>query len=794
MKTYKKRSTIQKDLLPYLDIASGTLRLRRGGSTLSTQILEIHGLNFYLLSEDEQMQVFQAYQQMLNAITYPLQMIVRVQHLAVEAYQKSLLEEHGAPETPLHLFREDHLSFLRDQTNQERLLERRFYLVVPADVPRTEHVFSKKARTEQAELTRTQIDQQLSLRVQQLRKHCSAIGLPVRLLERAEIVRLLDSMVSGHDPIWTDEELHLTEGELLIDQIAPASVLFQPESILVNQSEYLSTLVIRRFPRHVSPGWLQPLVLSKETFDLILTQHPYPQREARDMLRKKQTQYQSHMVHAMKKGNLVSPDMAMAGDDIAPLISQIEARTNQLHGLSMHVLVRASSEQELRERVQRIQETIHTIGSYRPHVLQYEQETGYRVAMPGSFHYRDMLPLDSTSLATMYPFFSSILYEPTEGAILEGITPQREPIVYDRWRLFNANRLIVAPSGSGKSFKIKIDILRSFVMRRKIDHQIIVIDPEAEYLELAKAMDGQVIRMAPGSPHTINPFDLPKRTSEGEGDILATQVQFLLMFLDVLLAPRSEAHPHATLTVEEQAELELAVYEAYRRVGITRDPETHQRQPPLLRDLYHILADSDPGTDASKLAKRLRRYTHGSLSGMFSGQTNVDLSNRLVVFDVRKLEGELRAVGLMLITQLVWLSAINDPKQRELIIDELLTLYAYDSGAQFARRMFERSRKYWIATTAATQHIHLLENDPSILTNCSTHILLRQHPSHIETIAETFHLSEEEERLIQGFGQGEALLLVERNHIHVQFLASDLEYRYAHTDPEQRRGVRTHGS
>jgi len=272
--------------------------------------------------------------------------------------------------------------------------------------------------------------------------------------------------------------------------------------------------------------------------------------------------------------------------------------------------------------------------------------------------------------------------------------------------------------------------------------------------------------------------------------------------LDMMLSYRSPDNPNETLSIEEKSVLDIALYETYRKVGITSDRQTHNRQPPLLRDLYHTLMSGDcrpeecepeeaviaqasePDPVAQGLARRLRRYVYGSLSGLFSGPTNVELNNSFIVFDVKELDDELRPLALMMITNLTWNMTFASRIPRLLIIDELATLYRYRSGAKFAEEAFQRGRKQYLGIVGITQHPHLFK-DSAIIANCATHILLGQDHTTIDLVSDMFKLSPREAQLLKNIKRGEGLMLVDGKRMHVKFQGSDLENSLAHTDPRE---------
>jgi hypothetical protein len=595
----------------------------------------------------------------------------------------------------------------------------------------------------------------------------------------------------------------------LADLIAPASIRHEPDYLVV-ESEYSKTLVVRQLPRYVSLAWMKPLLELDEPMTISLHIRPRSSAAVIRHLRRRQLEYASSAQLAIGKGNLVDPEVQVAHGDVADLIARLASGEERMLDFSLYIQLRGGSKRELREREDRVGSVLHNMLLLaRP--ANYEQDKAYRSCMP---HARNELGagmlLPAGAVKHAFPFHSNSLF--MERGIIEGITPGGEPVKLDWWSPTqrNANRLIVAPSGAGKSFKTKLDLMRMFLMYAKgmrraggpLTFQAIVIDPESEYKRLCAKLGGQWIRLAPGSSHHINPFDLPRaeeawqgrRDPSGmdetsHGDRLADKIQQLHALMDILLSDRTP-NGAGTLTSAEKGLLDRAIYLAYREKGITSDPATHIRPAPLMRDLYRILESGVCGPDPTGLTQRLHRYVHGSLSGIFDGPTNVALNNAVVVFDVHDMDSkELRAVGFFLISTFVWTSSFGSSIPRQLVVDEMLSLYEYAEGARFLETMFARSRKHYLGVTGITQHVGILANS-SIPSNCDVKVLMAQEPASLGLVADIFRLTPREVQVLKTCGKGDALLLTGEKRIFVHFEASEKERVLATTDPRQLADMR----
>jgi type IV secretory pathway VirB4 component len=431
-------------------------------------------------------------------------------------------------------------------------------------------------------------------------------------------------------------------------------------------------------------------------------------------------------------------------------------------------------------------------------VAYFEQEKGFLSCLPyGRNALRTgeyPLILGSHEASSTFPFLSQTLFE--AGGILEGITRTGSPVVVNWWGSArrNANRLIVGPSGSGKSFKVHMDIDRLFLRYGKKlceqDHaplpfQCIVVDIEREFRRHTRARGGQWIRLAPGTKQCINPFDLPqthrRQTHQYVEYALADKIADLQALLDVMLADH-DASGRGRLSSQEKGLLDQVLYEAYRRAGITNDPTTHNRTPPLMRNLSALLKSGVCGEDTTGLGSRLHRFVEGSLAGLFSGQTNVDLSAPLECFDIHDLPTDLRPIALFLLSSHVWNSSFGSSIPVLFIVDELASLFQYEEGRRFIEALFQRARKHNLSVVGVTQYVGLLE-DSSIPTNSATTILMAQEAASLDKVQQIFHLSDAEVRELRTFGKGEALLLMGEQRLAVRFEASPQEYEMATSDP-----------
>ncbi len=839
------KKSVQHTLVPIEAVEHNFFCLQTSRRTYRA-ILEVSGLNYLLKGEDEQAALSLIFQQILGGLKHPLQVLLRTEPFDQERYLDHFgtsIDESLADPVLLHADLPDatrwqrlnmtYRQFFRELAAGRTLLERHFYLVIPADPVLSSEERMVRLLRRHRSLTREQAQeqaaQQLDLRCGELMRQFAGLGLTCRRLEHHDLVRLLYAGLHqrralsqplhaewieaiGHihhphlkqpftfedvlkrDPIdYAPKKQPYAETWRLTPQwanvLAPASVRVTPEHMIIEESEWTQTITVRHLPRFVQMGWLRPLVALDEPMELSVFYHPCPTPLMVEQLRRKQLEIESSLKVDTTRGRSPNPTQQVAARDIEQMLEAL-ATGDSLLDLSIHILVRGRNQDDLSERSERIQAVLYNM-LLKAQTALFEQDRGFRSCLPYAINELSDsgIRLDSASASTSLPFLlpTSMLEDGEQRGILEGVTPAGEPIFLDWWSTVqrNANRLIVAPSGSGKSFKAKLDLIRTAqrYAASGMPAQQIVIDPEREFLRAGiQALGGQWIRFAAGSEHHLNPFDLPSPDGQDQKtDVLAETIQNAQALFDIMLADRTSQGP-GTLSNQEKGLLDRVLYEAYREKGITTDRRTHTFAPPLLRDIHRLLESGACGDDTTGLAARMRRFVSGSLAGLFSGPTNVAMDQSVVVMDSHDLDPELRPVALFLIANFIWTISFGSRIPRQLIVDELLSLYQYPEGKRFLETIFQRARKHYLGVTGMTQHPFILR-ESTIVSNCGYVALLGQEPSSLDLLTEIFKLSPPERQQLLTFGKGDALLLTHEKRLCVHFACSDLEYRYATSNP-----------
>ncbi len=578
----------------------------------------------------------------------------------------------------------------------------------------------------------------------------------------------------------------------LADLLAPAS-LEECRDALCIDGEWMRGIAITAFPREVSAGgWLAPLLLYDGMLDLTFHVHPQEHTAMMRQLRRRRVGYASTRVWNRRQGRLDDPEVDVAQQDVTRLMSQLASGGERIFEVTFALLVRAPDRHSLDERTERLMALLQTVFlDPVAHRTTFEQAHVLRTILPeGHDALRRTITLDSTSLATTFPFLSNALIMP--GGCLLGMTRAGEPVLLDPWEsetLENPHAFVGGVTGAGKSYLGKLWIARSLLCNGKQGERCSVIDPDGEYAPLARAFGGSVLRLAPGSQHHLNPFDLlPPGCDLGtyveevkRMDRLAEKIQDIHTLLDLMLADHG-----TSLGMREKALLDRALYEVYRRVGISTDPRTHYHQPPLLRDLAEVLRSGICGPDEFDLGLRLSRYTEGSLAGLLNNQTNVPLDSHLLVWDIRDMRGDLRPVGIWLIADCIWTQAVYQQIRRCLSIDEAASLIEHPEGGRFLANLSRRARKRYLRLVTMTQSPERFVSDvwgSVVASNAAIKILKLQDRTSVKAVAERFGLTRGEEQRLLAFGVQEALLLAGDRKVLLTIRASEQEHALITTNP-----------
>ena len=584
------------------------------------------------------------------------------------------------------------------------------------------------------------------------------------------------------------EDAFLKGVNTLRDLVSPSSLEIQSGHFRLG-TKYGRTLYVFGYPRRIYTGWLSSIINTDEVVDISMYVYPVDSQVVLNNLRKKVSQLEATISVNSERGKVRDPGTEASISDAEELRDQIQIGAERFFRFGLYITLYADSLDEL-GFVQHKIETIFGQQMVFSKVASAQQEQGMNSTVP---QLTDQLQIrrnmNTGAISTSFPFTSADLTQDT--GVLYGINMHNNGLViFDRFSLENANMVVFAKSGAGKSFTVKLEALRSMMT----GSEVIIIDPENEYQKLAEAVGGSYIRLSLNSSTRINPFDLPKVIDSDEADdalranLVTLHGLFRLMLGGSQQTVSASGATSPALTPAEEADLDQALIDTYSRVGITSDPLTHSSPPPTISDLYDTLIHM--GGSGPQLAQRLRKYTTGTFAGIFSQQSNIDINNPMVVFNIRDLEDELRPVAMYIVLSHIWNITRTDKRKRMLVVDEAWQLMKYEDSANFLFSLAKRARKYYLGLTTITQDVEDFMSSKmgrAIVANSSMQLLLKQSSSAVDVLSDVFKLTEEEKKRLANFPVGQGLFFAGQSHVHIQIEASQTEKELITTNPQEKK-------
>ncbi len=576
----------------------------------------------------------------------------------------------------------------------------------------------------------------------------------------------------------TQEERDLQQIKDFSRGLVTIQDIIAPEAIEVDftyqkiNSTYSRTIFVAGYPRTVPANWLSPLINFPHQLDVSMFIFPVDSGEILENLKRKITEMEAEIQSDIRSGKISNINTEVKLDDARVIREQLAKGAEKFYQYGLYVTIKSEDVETLDVMTKKLQSTLGSLLIIsKKATLQMDE--GFKTTLPmGIDKLMITRNMDTTSLATTFPFTSSELTMDT--GIVYGLNEHNDSLViFDRFRMENANMVIFAKSGAGKSYTVKLEVLRQMMFGA----EIIVLDPEHEYEELCQTLDGEYINFTFGGSTKINPFDLSNLYEEGENE-LGQKIITLHGLLKVMLGEMS---------APQEAILDRSLVAAYKAKGITPDPATQTNQPPLMEDLYKSLIGMET-PEADDLASRLEKYITGSFRGIFDQTSNLNIQNQLTIFSVKEMADELRPVAMFIILDFIWTRVKKDLKKRILVIDEAWYFMKHQDSASFIHGMVKRARKYYLGITTITQDVEdFINNDygRAIVTNASIQFLMKQSTAAIPVLSETFYLSEGERQLLMAADVGEGIFFAGSNHVALRVVASEDEHEIITTDPAE---------
>ncbi len=570
----------------------------------------------------------------------------------------------------------------------------------------------------------------------------------------------------------SDDKISFSDQLLtLTDVVAPSAVSITPRFISVSGVS-VRTYYAVSYPRFLNDGWLEPILNMAREIDVSIFIHPIDTAETLKKFQKKVAEVQSQINIKEERGEVRDPQLEAAYQNLEDLRDKLQQAEEKLFNVGFYLAIYGEDE----NAINKTENDIRGILDARLIMMKpalFQQEQGFKTIIPLA---NDELMVhskfNSSPLSSFFPFTSFDLT--SDNGILYGINRHNSSLVlFDRYSLTNYNSVTFATSGAGKSYGLKLEILRSLMFGT----EVIVLDPEREYEYLAETTGGRFFNISLSSDHHINPFDLPApQEDENPRDVLRTHVIELVGLFRLMLGG---------LAPEEETLIDLAIQETYALKDITGDANFGTLEPPLLSDFEMVLAGMD---GSQSLINRLQKYTSGTWSGFMNKPSNVDINQKFVVFSLRDMEDELKTIAMYIITNFIWSSIRRRLAKRLLVIDEAWWMMKSEDTASFLFSLAKRGRKYYLGIATITQDVDDFLRSPygvPMITNSSIQLLMKQSPTAIDNIQRTFNLTDEEKFLLLESGVGEGIFFVGLKHVAIKIIASYTEDQIITSDPSQ---------
>ncbi len=602
--------------------------------------------------------------------------------------------------------------------------------------------------------------------VELIRKNKEKVELPVEetTFKEEEIVaqkrELIEAMRAYREGVVS-----------LRDLIAPASMKVNPSYIELG-GKFVRTIFVVTYPRYIAVGWFAPIVNMNVELDIGMFFYPVKSEAILKQLRNKVGALEAQILADAEKGAPRDPIRETALKDIEKLRDDLTQGIEKFFQYALYVTIYTNDRKELDKVTEKVESIFGQKLVFTKRVF-YQAEQGFNSTLPlGNDELMITFNLNTSPCASSFPFISSELT--SDNGILYGINRHNNSLIlFDRFSLQNANFCVFATSGAGKSYAIKLEVLRSLMLGT----DVIIIDPEREYKYLSDAVGGTYINISLSSEAKINPFDLPRGVGDMKtADIIRSGVITLKGLLRLMLGE---------LTHEEDSLVDRALIETYAKKDITSDIDLSQVESPLMQDFEEILTGMEGAED---LVLRLKKYTEGTFSGLFNSPTNIEMKNQLVIFSVRDLEDELRPIAISMIISYIWNVVRSELKKRILVIDEGWWLMQHEDSAKFIFALVKRCRKYYLGVTTITQDVNDFLRSPygqAIVTNSALQLLMKQSPAAIDIVQKTFLLTQGEKYLLLESGVGEGIFFAGAKHAAIKVVASYTEDQIITSDPKQ---------
>ena len=540
------------------------------------------------------------------------------------------------------------------------------------------------------------------------------------------------------------------------DFIAPSSFRFGNSRMFGLGGKYGAVSFLNILSPELSDEMLADFLNTENGIVVNLHVQAIDQSEAIKTVKRKITDLDAMKIQEQKRAvrsgydmDILPSDLATYGAEAKKLLEDLQSRNERMFLVTFLVLNTGTNRQALENMVFQAQGVAQKYNCQLTR-LDFQQEKALAASLPlGVNELEIQRALTTSSTAIFVPFTTQELFQTTGEPMYYGLNAlSNNMIMADRKQLKNPNGLILGTPGSGKSFSAKREITNCYLLT---DDDILICDPEAEYAPLVEALHGQVIRISPSSPHRINPMDINLNYSE-DANPISLKSDFILGLCELIVGGRNGLMPI------EKTVIDRAVRMVYRRYLADPRPENM----PVLGDLYNALR-SQREAEAQNIATALEIYVSGSLS-VFNGQTNVDITNRLVCYDIKALGKQLKQLGMHIVQDQIWgrvTANRSAGKATWCYLDEFHLLLKEEQTAAYSVEIWKRFRKWGGVPTGITQNVKDLLSSrevENIFENSDFIYMLNQAAGDREILASRLGISPHQLSYVTHSGEGEGLL------------------------------------
>ncbi len=704
-------------------------------TTQKLAILEATPINFAIKTEKEKEAIIKGFEKFLNSLDFPVQILITTTPLDINTY----LDKIKSNKFQKHY--QDYKDFLNKIITENKIVNRNFYLIIKET-------------------------SNISIQISICKEKLESINIKSRQLQTKELKQFLINQFSKDITDKADKEVN--KENYLHYLISPKMIENHPDLIKINNN-FNRIITAHGYPRLVEPGFLDKIITGKGNFDLSVHIEPIP-IETTMIILDKELQKQRADLYSAKIKSSINPSLEIKYQDTRKVLEELQKGIQKLYNVSLYINCKAENKSDLDLLTKKIESDLNSL-MIIPKIPYFEMLQGLKSTSPLAIdELKVKRNITTQSLSAFFAFTSQFLNIDEKGVFF-GLNKNSVPIIKDIYSLTNANGLILATSGSGKSFFSKLFISRHLLN----DVKVMVIDPQSEYTQITKKFGGQVVDLSRTSSTIINPLDLMQHD-------YAEKRLSLMDLLPIMLGELSEI---------QKATMDRVLTFCYEKKGITNDEKTWLNKPPILSDLLVELERMEKkATIIEKptyrsLINRLSMYTSGVFS-FLNKHTKIDFENDFVCFNLGEMPKQVKPVVMFLILDYVYMKMRETKQKKILVIDEAWSLLNRVEEASYIFEIVKTARKFNLGLLLITQDVaDLLKSDAgnALLANSSYSVLLRQKPAVIDDISKTFRLSKVERDTLLTANIGEGILILENEHTELKVIASEDEYKIITTNP-----------